>query len=141
VLSYAEKLGVMFAVEPVAKDVMSTPKLTRKVLDEINSPNLGVIFDPVNLLSIDNFHERENIHKEAIELLGNDIMAVHIKDFVKVDNKLESVAAGDGEMDYRKILSYLKKSKPFIHATLENTNPDNAVKAKEYIERQLAEAN
>ncbi len=59
---------------------------------------------------------------------------VHIKDFVVKDNELVSVAAGTGEMDYSQIIRFMKEKKPYIHATLENTVPENAVAAREYIQ-------
>ena len=51
-------------------------------------PNLQIIFDPVNLLDISNYQNRDVIIEEAIELLGDDIAMVHMKDFVVQDGKL-----------------------------------------------------
>lgn len=45
-----------------------------------------------------------------------------------------SVAAGTGEMNYEKIIRFIKERKPYIHVTLENTTPENAVQSKEYIQ-------
>ena len=134
VVEYAEKMGVILAIEPVAKHIVCNPKRARKVLDEIASPNLQIIFDPVNLLDHSNYQNREEIFAEAIDLLGEDIAMVHIKDFVVKDNELVSVAAGTGEMDYSQIIRFLKEKKPYIHATLENTVPENAVAARAYIQ-------
>ena len=134
VISYAEKMGVIFAIEPVWKHIVCNPKRARKVLDEIASPNLQIIFDPVNLLDISNYQNRDAIIEEAIELLGDDIAMVHMKDFVVQDGKLVSVAAGTGEMNYEKIIRFIKERKPYIHVTLENTTPENAVQSKEYIQ-------
>jgi len=72
VVQYAEKMGVILAIEPVYKHIVCNPKRARKVLDEIGSPNLQIIFDPVNLLDISNYKEREAIIAEAIEVLGED---------------------------------------------------------------------
>lgn len=134
VVEYAEKMGVILAIEPVAKHIVCNPKRARRVLDEIASPNLQIIFDPVNLLDYSNYQNREEIFAEAIDLLGEDIAMVHIKDFVVKDNELVSVAAGTGEMDYSQIIRFMKEKKPYIHATLENTVPENAVTAREYIQ-------
>lgn len=134
VVEYAEKMGVILAIEPVAKHIVCNPKRARRVLDEIASPNLQIIFDPVNLLDHSNYQNREEIFAEAIDLLGEDISMVHIKDFVVKDNELVSVAAGTGEMDYSQIIRFMKEKKPYIHATLENTVPENAVAAREYIQ-------
>ena len=135
VVEYAEKMGVIFAIEPVAKHIVWNPKRAREVLDTIQSPNLQIIFDPVNLLDIHNYQNREEIIAEAIELLGDDIAMVHIKDFVVKDGELVSVAAGTGEMDYTQIIRFIKEKKPHIHVTLENTVPENAVQSKEFIQR------
>lgn len=134
VVEYAEKMGVIMAIEPVYKHIVCNPKRARRVLDEIGSPNLQIIFDPVNLLDISNYKEREDIIAEAIKVLGDDIAMVHIKDFVVEDGKLKSVAAGTGEMDYTQIMSFIKERKPYIHVTLENTVPENAVEARVYIQ-------
>ncbi len=134
VIDYAEKMGVIFAIEPVFKHIVCNPKRARQVLDEIGSPNLQIIFDPVNLLDISNYQNREQIIKEAIAILGDDIAVVHIKDFVVEDGKLDSVAAGTGEMDYSDVIRFMKEKKPYVHATLENTNPQNAETARKYIQ-------
>ena len=133
-MEYAEKMGVIFAIEPVYKHIVCDPKRARRVLDEIDSPNLQIIFDPVNLLDISNYQDRAEIIHEAIDLLGQDIAVVHIKDFRIEDGNMVSVAAGTGEMDYGEIIRFMKTRKPYIHATLENTVPDNAVAAREYIQ-------
>lgn len=134
VVEYAEKMGVIVAIEPVCRHIVCNPKRARRVLDEICSPNLQIIFDPVNLLEIWNYEQRDEIIAEAIELLGKDIAVVHIKDFIINGDKMEAVAAGTGMMDYTQIIKFIKEQKPYIHVTLENTVPENAVAAREYME-------
>ncbi|MBQ9719933.1 MAG: sugar phosphate isomerase/epimerase [Oscillospiraceae bacterium] len=129
----AEEFGVVFAIEPVARHSVYDPKTCRRVLDEIGSHNLQVLFDPVNLLDLENVDRREELFQEAMELLGRDIAMVHLKDFVRVEEGygLKSVGAGTGEMDYSAIMKFLKREKPFIYATLENTTPENAVACRQ----------
>lgn len=134
VVEYAEKMGVIFAIEPVYKHIVCNPIRAREVLDKIGSPNLQIIFDPVNLLDSCNYRDRDAIIEEAIDLLGEDIAMIHIKDFVVQDGELVSVAAGTGEMDYGKIIRFIKERKPYVHVTLENTAPENAVEARRYIQ-------
>lgn len=134
VVSYAEKMGVIIAIEPVYKHIVCNPTRARQVLDEIASPNLQIIFDPVNLLDLCNYKDRDAIIAEALELLGDDIAVVHIKDFCVEGDDFVSVAAGTGGMDYTQIIRYIKTRKPYIHVTLENTVPENAVEARCYIQ-------
>ena len=128
----AEKYCVSMAIEPVWKHIVYSPERARIVLDAIGSRNLRIIFDPVNLLCVENMDQREEIFAKTIELLGDDIAVVHLKDFVPEVNDLTSIAAGTGMMDYRQILKFMKERKPFIQATLENTNNDNAVASRLY---------
>lgn len=140
VLEAAERLGVLFAIEPVWNHIVWNPRVARRVLDEMASPNLRIILDPVNLLSIENYTQREQVIEEALELLGDAVEVVHLKDFRVEGDKLVSVAAGTGMMDYRAIMEYLKKEKPCIQATLENTVPENAVTARTYLEKIYEDA-
>lgn len=140
VVKYAEQMGVVMAIEPVWKHIVYGPKRARKVLDAIDSPNLQIILDPVNLLDICNYQNQVEIVDEAIELLGSDVAMVHLKDFVVEDGALKSVGAGLGQMDYTSVIKFMKTRKPFIHATLENTTPENNVQVKEFIQKLYDEA-
>lgn len=134
VVEYAEKMGVLLAIEPVCRHIVHSPERARKVLDRIASPNLKIIFDPVNLIDTWNYRDREAIFDEAIELLGRDIAIVHVKDFNIVNGKQVCGAVGTGIMDYTGIVEFLKREKPYIQCTLEDTIPKNALAAREFFE-------
>ena len=133
VVDYAEKMGVIVAIEPVFKHIVYNPARAKQVLQAIDSPNLQIILDPVNLLDISNYKQQVEIVEEAIEVLGEHIAMVHIKDFRVEDGKLISVGAGLGEMDYTAVLKFIKERKPYIHVTLENTTPADSIQCKEHI--------
>ena len=134
VVKYAEQMGVVMAIEPVWKHIVYNPARARRVLDEINSPNLQIILDPVNLLDYCNYKDQVAIVDEAIDLLGEDVAMIHLKDFIPEDGKLRSVGCGLGQMDYTSVLKFMKERKPFIHATLEDTTPENNVQVKNFIQ-------
>lgn len=140
IVKYAESMGVVVAIEPVYRHIVCNPKRARRVLDEINSPNLQIILDPVNLLDISNYQNCNEIVEEAIELLGPDVAVVHLKDFVVEEGVLKSVGCGFGQMDYTSIIKFMKERKPYIHATLEDTTPENNVQAKDFILKLYEEA-
>ncbi len=133
VVDYAEKLGVTFAIEPVWKHIVYNNKRTRQVLDAINSPNLQIIFDPINLLCEENYQNQDDLVKEAFDLYGDEIAVIHSKDYVIENGKLKTVPSGKGMFNQALLLSYIKKHKPFIHVLLENTTSDNAVATKEFM--------
>ena len=134
VVERAEHWGVSMAIEPVWNHIVYNADRAVEVLKAIKSPNLRIILDPVNLLCMENADDRDEIFQDAFEKLRDHIAVIHIKDFVRRDGKLISVAAGTGEMRYENLLRMVKQSKPFVQATLENTTNENAVQARELIE-------
>ena len=136
VVKYAESVGQILALEPVYRHIMWNPKQTRKVLDSISSPNLQIIFDPVNLLHESNYMNRDEIFAESLDLFGDEIAVIHIKDFDIIDGKLVSMGAGLGQMNYDAILKFAKEKKPYIHATLEDTKPENAEQCRRFIKHR-----
>lgn len=139
VVECAEHYGMTMAIEPVWKHIVWNADRALEVLKSIGSRNLRIIFDPVNLLAPENIDVRDRVIGDAIEKLGDHIAMVHLKDFVLQNGELKSVAAGTGGMDYREILRFMKARKPFIQATLENTDNSTAVSSREFIEGLYAE--
>ena len=139
VVECAEHYGVTVAIEPVWNHIVYDADRAVQVLGAIGSHNLRIILDPVNLLYAGNVEERERVIGDAIEKLGDHVAVVHLKDFVRDGDRLISIAAGTGEMDYTQILRFMKARKPYIQATLEDTTNDNAVSSRELLERRYAE--
>jgi len=133
VVKAAESFGVIVAIEPVYKHIVHSPERASRVLDEIESPNLQIIFDPVNLLHPDNLDRRDEILGEAMDLLGDDIAIIHLKDYVLEDGEMKAVGCGFGEMKYDDIVKFAVEKKPYIQATLENTKPDTAERSRLFI--------
>lgn len=149
VVRYAEEVGQLFAIEPVIRHIVSTPERCERVLKAVNSPNLKVILDAVNLLSEDNCQDAKAIIADGVARLGKDVALLHMKDFIPyatergqqvkstVDNtdvfsNVVSCACGLGDMDYAPLCALAKERS--IPMTLENTNPGNAVAAREHLE-------
>lgn len=139
IVPHAEKKGVILAIEPVYKHIICSSKVARRVLDEVNSPNLKIILDPVNLLAKENIHQKNEIIQEAINLLKEDIVAVHIKDFRETENDLEAIRCGLGSMNYDAITQFIANKKG-IPVTLENTNSQNAKDARNFIVEKIKKA-
>lgn len=139
VVECAEKYGVTMAIEPVWKHIVYDADRAVQVIKSIGSPNLRIIFDPVNLLYTGNMEDRDYIFADTIDKLADRIAVVHLKDFVPEGNELKSIAAGTGLMNYDRVLKFMKERKPFIQATLENTSNENAVASREFIQQRYKE--
>lgn len=143
VVRCAEQFGVILAIEPVTVHSMWNPAACRKVLDEVGSNNLQILFDPVNLVDQDNVDHCQEVFQELFELVGEEIAMMHLKDYKHTeDGQLVTVGvpAGTGEMDYSKIMAYVKREKPFLFATLEDTVPENAAQCAAAMQKAYEEA-
>lgn len=136
VVAEAERRGVTMAIEPVWNHIVYNADRAVQVLKSMGSRNLRIILDPVNLLYAGNADQADSVIADAIDKLGESVAVVHLKDFVREGESLKSVAAGTGEMDYDRVLRFMKERKPYIHATLENTVNANAQTAREFLQER-----
>ncbi len=79
ILPLAEELALPVAIEPVYYHTMATPELTKEVLDDMQSPWLKVILDPVNLLAPDAIKHQQSLWHRCAACFGGKIAAFHIK--------------------------------------------------------------
>lgn len=150
VVRYAEEVGQLFAIEPVCRHIVSNPERCERVLRAVNSPNLKVILDAVNLLNIENCPQAKEIIADGIARLGEDVELLHMKDYMPatapeaakvkaevpntdVFSDVLSTACGLGWMDYKPLTDLAQRRN--VPMTLENTNPGNAEQAREHLEK------
>lgn len=136
VVEYAECMGVCVGIEPVYKHIMCDIERTRKVLDDVASPNLRIILDPVNLYNAENEKHGNDIIDGAFQLFGKEIDVIHIKDYHVIDGEIVSrpVTFGEGNMDIKHLMSVIKKEKPCIEVLMEDSLPSNVQISKKYVE-------
>jgi L-ribulose-5-phosphate 3-epimerase len=120
----AEKFGVCVGIEGVAKHVANTPERLHKVLEAVDSPNLQVIFDPVNFLTAENHQNHKAIISEAFDRFGPKIQIIHAKDYVVENGQIKTVPAGKGLLNYEFFVKLLQEHKPNIDIMLEDTKPE-----------------
>lgn len=120
----AERFGVCVGIEGVERYVISDPPRIRRLIDGIGLNNLQIIFDPVNLLSAENYQRQDAIIKESFELFGDRIAILHAKDFVVEGRSLRSVQAGLGMLHYGLLMDLIKTRKPGLNVLMEDTRPE-----------------
>ncbi len=131
----AEQFGVIVGIEAVASHVVSTPQKMRRMLDAVASNNLQVVFDPVNLLSLENHLEQERVIGESLELFGDRIAVIHAKDFVVENGRFTSVSAGLGMLRHDLVMNFAVDQKPGISILLEDTNEQSAQLSRQFLLR------
>ncbi|HPI73806.1 MAG TPA: sugar phosphate isomerase/epimerase family protein [bacterium] len=135
----AEKFGVIVGIEGVASHAVSTPKKMRRMLDVVASDNLQVVFDPVNLLSPENYRQQQAVFNEAFDLYGDRIAIIHAKDFVVEEGRIKTAAMGSGLLRWDLVMKFAVERKPGISILLEETSEDTAEDSVRFL-RQVAGA-
>lgn len=136
----AERCGVKVCIEAVERYVISTPQRLRRLVDEVNSPHLRVIYDPVNLLWSTNCEHEAEIVEAAQSLLGDHIRIVHAKDFTIADGAFQELPAGQGRLNYQRILRWIKDRHPDIDVLMENTHPSTIAQTVAFMQQAYREA-
>jgi L-ribulose-5-phosphate 3-epimerase len=135
----AEQFGVIVGIEAVTSHVVSTPQKMKRMLDAVASNNLQVVFDPVNLLSLDNHLAQERVIGESLELFGDRIAIIHAKDFVVDNGQFKCTSAGLGKLRHDLVMKFAVEQKPGISIVLEDTNEQTAQDSRQFLRHVVEE--
>lgn len=131
----AEKFGVIVGIEPGVNHPLHSPEKVSRLLEEVNSNNLQIIFDPVNFLTRDNYLNQGKILQEAVDSWGDRVAVLHAKDFIVEKGNLRFVPLGQGWLDYDLIFKTLVSRKPHINIIMDEINQDDIEKSSEFIRK------
>ena len=106
VLPTAEAAGVTVAFEPEINNVVSDARKSRRLIDDMGSPNLKVVMDAANIFGEDDLARMTEVLDEAFDLLGDHIAIAHGKD-LDHGGDAGHLAAGTGKLDYARYVSLL----------------------------------
>lgn len=129
----AEKLGVLVGIEPGVNHPIHNVKTTKELIRAINSPNLKIIFDPMNMI-LNPADDEEKIVQDGIQEFGNDIYAFHIKDYDFIKGEKQVVPFGSGLAPMSKIAKTIKRFKTRPYVLMEETPQKNFDKSIERFE-------
>lgn len=121
---YAANFGVSIAIEAAWPHTICNAKMLKRLIDEVDAPNLGTIFDNASLMqtpkySPDSKKWQHEIVDEYFDLLRERIFFVHLKDFVGNGSTYRQQIACTGETDTAYIMEKIKREKPHIDVILE----------------------
>jgi sugar phosphate isomerase/epimerase len=104
----ASERGLKLAVEPEHANVLATAALARRMLDEVSSPALDVVFDAANLIDPDQStpDSMQSVITDAATLLGPNIVLGHAKELT---SGRRPVPPGDGILPWDAIVDALDR--------------------------------
>ena len=99
-----EAMGIKFAFETHMKYIHDTPAASKKLVDDIGSPNIGINMDYGNTVY---FPEMPSV-EEAIDLYGDKLFYTHLKNSVPAAGDRTPTALSEGAINHRIYLQKLK---------------------------------
>lgn len=106
----AERHNATVLLEPFYRGFLASAKRTRLFIEEVASPRLRVLLDPANLLEINDLDEMLAQLKPYIDCFHAKDRKLHVD---------RGVAAGKGDLDYRKFVELAAKHAPHAPLILE----------------------
>ncbi len=106
VIAHAEANDIDLGIEPELANVVSSAALARRLIDELGSKRVKIVFDAANLFETAPRAEQKDIVSRAISLLADRIIIAHAKDRA-ADGTF--VAAGKGMLDYASYIGALRR--------------------------------
>jgi len=104
---YAADQGVRLCVETHAQTLTVTARDTRAMVDDVNLPTVGILFDPAWIV-----WAREETTEEALSALNGKIFHCHYKDFKLLEEKPQpakrTCLLGEGDVPWPEIVAGLK---------------------------------
>ena len=125
------------AAEGVFNHTLYSPARMKRFLEDIDSPNVEVILDAVNLIHPDETEPeaQERVIDRAFAYYGDRIGALHVKDFVFDGQEQLFRHVGDGLFRYEPLMKHVKKMKPHIAMLLENSSQERYHGDVEFLQR------
>jgi len=110
---YAASKGIRMGMENHAGSIAGDPDIALKLCEGVSSRFFGILYDPCNLF------EMGQDYKQALGMLKNYIMHIHLKDGKWVEGKFQRCHLGEGEIDIPWILNALNEIGYEGHIALE----------------------
>lgn len=135
----AEEHEVFLAIEPEVSNVVDSAAKGRRLIDEMQSPNLKVVIDPANIFHKGELPRMREMLDEAFDLLGDDIVLAHAKD-LSHDGEAGHEAAGEGLLDYDHYLSLLAETAPDVALILHGLDESQVDGCTAFLSEKIAKA-
>jgi len=123
---------------------LDSPRAARDLVDAVKHPNLGILFDPVNMMNLDRHFRTGEFVAECIDTFGDAITHVHAKDTRILADRftyhMAEVPIGSGRMDYARLLREMTRLPEDVSLIIEHLDTFDAYAAAAAKLREIAAA-
>ena len=140
-----EDLGVIAVMETHCISILNTPGACRALIEDVSSPNLRLVMDPVNHFeSLRQVYDSTKYLDHIFDVMGALGPVCHIKDITPENGlvvHLSETVPGTGELDLHSMLRHFNSAFPDGYGLIEHLGLDKIPEAASNIRRIAGEAN
>ncbi|MGH6961664.1 MAG: sugar phosphate isomerase/epimerase family protein [Dongiaceae bacterium] len=153
----AEESGAVLLLEPSVGNVIDTPEKARRLLEDVDSPALGLVADPANYIDGGNIAQADAVLQHLFDVIGDHIHLAHAKDVHRFNGVarerhhhptdpalyggVEYPSAGLGQLNYELYVRLLARRCPDVALIVEHLNEADIPRAKSFVDTRLAALN
>ena len=108
VLDAVEPNGAHFCIEPWPITTVAYPADVTRLLSDVGSERLSILFDPANFVTRENYYRTGDVIKESLDLFGDRIVCCHLKDVLWERLSMHEVVVGTGGFDVAAFLEAIE---------------------------------
>jgi sugar phosphate isomerase/epimerase len=133
-LDAAGRADIVLGIEPEQANVVRDAAAAHRLLAELGSDarRVGIILDPANLVTPRTLDRQNAILREAFDLVGSSVIAIHAKDVVQGNGY---AAAGVGGLDYKLIAELHRKLPRSVPVIIQDAREDDVARVVEFLIR------
>ena len=121
---FGERVGTIVAIEPGINHPIYNLDRVEQLLDDVDSPYLGIVFDATALLDPREPVDLAVLAGDAFERFGGRIVAAHVDDYRLEDGRVIRCDIDDGVLPVAQILATISAHSPHLAVIMEETVND-----------------
>ncbi|HWQ53750.1 MAG TPA: sugar phosphate isomerase/epimerase [Bryobacteraceae bacterium] len=134
----AESAGAQLAVEPSLATSLGTVEDAGRMLHEVPSPNLKILWDAAHVFNAGNIRNMKAELNKAYRTFGSKVVHAHANDArLEPDGTVKFGEAGSGQLDYTTYIALLEKLNRDVSITLEHCQEADIPRVRDYVAKFL----
>lgn len=128
-----DEAEALLLFKPHYTHVLGTAEEVEHFYTALNSPYLGVVLDPTNMLPPDTWARQGAIIPSIVATIARHVGLVHLKDMRLRHGKLDLPGPGQGVLDYPILLRALAAAEITVPTIIEHVTLDQAAAARAFV--------
>lgn len=137
--AYTQRKGVTVCIEMAYPHSIWNVDVLRRLLSEVDCPNIGCLFDPAGLMDKSNIDNQKEIFDTYFDYFKDKIKFMHIKDVTFRDGTKKVTIPGKGDMDFDYLFKKIYENFETIDIIIDSPNEAFVLETREAVKKYIQE--